>query len=206
MAQVKDIVDGIKHRLPDRANIYPALNRAVMMISKRLFYHKSTLVQGSLSVSVDASSSSVSMPSDFFGLMESPYINGKTYALLPVPDQTTKLNYTSDSTPIYYEMRGPTMYFYPGTSSAITINGGYWKKPTALTPPSDEIPFNGLFDDAIQEALIQVYTSDGNGSRVGALQNLISNAVDAVIPYLDLQAPKQFNDNLGLDFYANEEW
>lgn len=206
MGTVADIIDSIEHRLPDRVNIYPALNRAVRLVSKRLFYHKSSLVMGALSESVSSGANSFSLPSDFWGMISAPYVSGKTYALQPVPDMDTKLNYTDDSEPLYYEIKGQTMYLYPGTASDITMMGDYWSRPTKLTSPMDTMPYNELFDDAIEEALIHTYITGNSTGEIGGLQSFINKSVDEVVPYLDRKATVRVTDNLHLDYMTNSEW
>ena len=209
MSQVKDIIDGIKHRLPDRANIYPALNRAVRMVNKRLFYHKSSMIQGSLAVTIAAAGNSGDLPTDFWGLMERPYITGETWTLEPVPDQETKLRYTDDSIPIYYDVKGWTLYLYPGSTSGCTIGGDYWQRPTAVTSPTDTMPYHELFDDAISEVLIKVYqtgAASGDTSEISLMENFINGAVDQIVPYIEKKAPKRFSDFNSLDFMSNEDY
>ena len=215
MSQVKDVIDGIKHRIPDRTNIYPALNRAVRLVNKRLFYHKSSWVRGALSIYVApyltdqhgsiitdvdgnyieilASASSGILPSDYWGMMEKPYISTKTYPLEPVPDQTTKLEYTDASTPIYYEITGDAIDLYPGSARAITINGQYWTRPARLTKPTDTMPYQELLDDVIQEVLLR----EIKGDDIGAVQGFVYKAVDEIIPYVDKSGPKRIPDNAG---------
>jgi hypothetical protein len=209
MSQVKDIYDGIKHRLPDRVNLFPALNRAVRTISKRLFYHDVSMVRGSLAVTIAAGGNSGTLPSDCWGLVGRPYISGKTSFLAPVPDPRYKLLYTSDAEPLYYEVAGLTINLYPGSSAEATLNGSYWARPAALTALTDTMPFNELFDDAIQEVLIHTYKtglSSGDGNDIGLLTNFINKAVDEVAPYLDKQAMTQVEDVLGLDYLTHEEF
>jgi len=199
MSQVKDVIDGIKHRIPDRTNIYPALNRAVRLVAKRLFYHKSSWVRGALSVSISANASSGSLPDDYWGLIDKPYISTKTYPLEPVPDQNTKLNYTDTSIPIYYEVLGSTIYLFPGSNGAITLNGQYWSRPVALIDPTDTMPYNELFDDAIQEVLLR----EIKGEDINSIQAYIYKMVDEVVPYTDKFSPRMVDDNAGYNELAN---
>ena len=175
------------------------------MINKRLFYHKSTLIKGDLAITIAASGSSGSLPDGFWAFMERPYMDGKTYALRPVPNIETKLKYDQDSIPIYYERVGTTLNLYPGWSAGGTIKGLYWTTPTALTKHSDTIPYNGLYDDILQEALIHIYaTGDStNQGSIMTLTNFINESIDQIEPYTAGQAPKRFDDNYGLDYMAN---
>lgn len=195
MSQVKDIIDSIGHRLPDKNNLYPALNRAVRLIAKRLMYHDLSMVRGSLSVTISADSSSGTLPTDYWGLVGKPYLSGETRYLEPVPDPRYKLLYSENSKPRYYEIAGTTINLFPGSSSATTVYGDYWTRPTKLTSPMDTMPFSELFDDAIEEALVVTYT----GQDVGALQNIIYKAVDEVAPYLDKPATYRVQDTMNLD-------
>ena len=55
MSEARDIVDAVAHRLPGQKNIYPAINTAIRLLHKRLFFHKASMVSGALSVSIGAS-------------------------------------------------------------------------------------------------------------------------------------------------------
>lgn len=205
MSQVKDIIDGISHRLPDKINLYPALNRAVRMIAKRLFYHDVSLVRGSLSVSIAEDATTGTLPTDFWGLVGRPYIDGQTRYLEPLPEQRYKLLYTSAAIPIYYEIAGTSITLVPGASSASTVKGMYFQRPTQLTSPMDTMPYNEAFDDAIAEALIHTYiTGNSTGSEVATMQHFINKAVDEMAPYMDKSAPVRTKDDLELDYLTNE--
>jgi hypothetical protein len=209
MSTVRDIIDAIKHRLPDRVNLYPALNNAVRLISKRLYYHKASMIQEEFSITVAADTSSKALPSDYWGLITKPYVSGLTYNLEPLPNQETKLQYQTDGTPIYYQVKGQTLHFIPGTTAEITVKADYFKKETALTKPSDTMPFFEMFDDAIQEELIHYYMtgdSTGDPNTVVMMGNFIRKAVDEIVPYIDKIAPKRFDDAMNLDGITNEEW
>ena len=198
MSQAKDIIDDIKHRFPDRAgNIYPALNRAIRLVSKRLKYHGSSSVKGALSVSITAGASSGTLPTDFWGLLGEPYISGETYALKPLPDLRTKLIYSTASTPIYYEIYGSTINLIPGSSGAATVLGDYWQRPTKITKPTDTIPYLELWDDVIQEALIHIYSTGGSSvdaNYISMMENFIYKSIDEVIPGLERKAPTRIED------------
>lgn len=200
MSTVSDIFDAIGHRMPEKSNRYPALNNVVRLIAKRLFWHKSDLCVASLSVAVTASSEYASMPTDFWGLMQKPYINGKTWSLEPLPTKENALTMLSaDGEPRYFRMKGAAgvwrMYLYPNNSSAITINGDYFSRPTQLTKLSDTIPFNEMFDEVIQEGMVLFYTQGGT-----ALANIISEAVDNIVPLMDKTTVTQFPYPSELEF------
>lgn len=207
MSTVSEILEGIKYGLPNKVNT-SRVNRAVRLISKRLFYHHSSLVKGALSVTVSADASSASLPADFWGMIGWPYINGKTQHLYQLPDLETRLAYTSTSQPIYFDIKGQTIYLYPGTTSEITINGDYWAMPTEITALTDTVPFNELFDEAIVEALASTppVGERRDPKEMMIMKGLINQAVDEIAPYRDKKAPVRVEDNMALDVYANEDW
>ena len=189
MSTAIDIFDAVSHRLPVDNATYAALNMAIRTINKRLFFYKSSMVNGELSVSVTADNDGT-LPSDFWGLNGYPYINGKTWRLKPLPDLDTKLTYSDSGISKYYQIFGQTLRLVPTTSSDLTINGDYWQRPTKITAPSDTMPYFEMFDDAIAEYLIHWYAlgSKGSGEQIGALAAFINNAVDDVVPYIEQTA------------------
>jgi hypothetical protein len=184
------------------------------MISKRLFYHKSIIIKGELSVTFTAGSSTTALPDNFWGLIGKPYVNGDTVELQPIPNNKEKLFHTTAAQPRYYELAfsstggaysGPQMKLYPGASTETTVNGMYWSRPAKVSKPSDAVPFNEMFDDVIQEAVIHIYQtglSSGNPSDLGLLKEYINTSVDEIVPYIELSAPVRFEDSMNLDYFT----
>lgn len=207
MSEAKDIIDEISHRMPDKQNLYPALNRAIVLVSKRLKFHDSSLIRGALSVTVSADTSTGSMPSDYWGLLDKPYVSGKTEFLYPLPNDRTKLLHTTDSVPRWYEMVGTTINLIPGTTSEITILGPYWVKPTKITKPTDTMPYNEQFDDVIQEALLNIYITGGvDGNSIGTMKSLINDSIDLIMPGLEQKIPQRTPDAQNLNSYMDGDY
>ena len=145
-----------------------------------------------------------SLPADFWGLVDKPYIYGKPYPLLPIPNQVTHLGYLvgSSGPPLYYDILGTTkIYVIPDTSSDIVVKGQYWQKPTALTATSDPIPFSELFDDIIGEVLVQLYNRDAvsQGEAIGICDKIVREGVDPVVARFGLVAPSQMPAGIDWD-------
>lgn len=273
---VSDLIEEIQDMIPEERlpNLFPALNRAIRTIAKRLFVLGSDLVISEMSVSlfasIDYTASTIAfvsggletadtitdtasqfvveafmadmpietnstgnegpsriysvaagvinldaresvvtaaaagtsvkitsladfgyLPDDFWGLVDKPYIDGYTWPLEPLPNQSTKLIYASNSgTPRYYELKGNRLYVTPAAGTDVTIKGDYWKKPTALTGMDDYVPWNELFDDAIEEYLSRVLIA-GVAVTDADLKSYISGAVDMVTPKRSKKAPAQ---------------
>jgi hypothetical protein len=125
-----------------------------------------TVPTGSLTAALAGSDVTISgrkgygaLPSDFGGLISKPYLSGRLEPLLPVPDMETKLLLTGTGLPRYYEIKGANIYTYPPPSSDYTIIADYQAVPATLSAVGNTMPFNGLFDDAIAEAVMRIYRS-----------------------------------------------
>lgn len=200
MTTVSTFYTNLGDRLSDNvssvASIYAPLNRAIRAVSKRLYYHKSTLVQGNLSVSIAADANTGDLPSDFGGLMGSPYISGKTWKLTPLPDEDREIFYASTySTPKHYKVLGTTLKVIPGTGSAITVVGYYYALPATLSAATDSIPWTGQLDDVIGE-----YTIEAAKLRPvpeAAMQAIIVSGVDDFIKKREMRHPTKMTKSVG---------
>jgi hypothetical protein len=145
-------------------------------------------------ITITSLASYADLPSDFWGFIERPYINTYQYTLAPIPNQDTKLLYINTSgTPIYYDLVGSKMYLYPETSADITINGKYWKKPATISRMDETLPYDELFDDAIQEVLVQTLNFGGliPPEAQAALDAYLFKAVDLIGPHRHKRVPAQ---------------
>ncbi|MFA5378024.1 MAG: hypothetical protein WC455_19895 [Dehalococcoidia bacterium] len=122
------------------------------------------------------------LPSGFWGLVDQPYLDGKTYPLLPLPSEDVRLSYTSAGEPRYYQIKGNKIYFTPHVATDATLKGDYFCKPTEVTAVGDTLPFYELFDDAIGEALVRYYLPDGRFSveNLRAVQEFLFQEVDQI--------------------------
>ena len=119
------------------------------------------------------------LPSDFWGLKDKPYVDGKTYALRPLPSQDVTLQYPSAGEPIYYRILGTKIYVIPNTSADYTIKGDYFQRPTALTVTTSTVPFNELFDDVIAEYIVRYFR--GKESKSGVAETLLDKTLRAEV-------------------------
>lgn len=207
MSNVIDIVNSIKGQLPDRVNFYPIINKSVRLIAKRLFHLQSSLIKDSFSITIASGIEYGECPADFWGLMGRPYIVGANTPLAPIPNLDTKLFYEGASTAVqqYYEVRNFKIYVYPSPNAEIVLKGDYFLKPTVISAPTDTIPWNELFDDVISESIVYEYMpSEAKTGEKQLLSAFINEAVDQIVPYLDMAAPKRFKDATNLDGYLED--
>jgi len=110
-------------------------------------------------VTITSDDSFGDLPSDFGGLIGKPYLNGKTYPLLPLPSEDIALSYTSAGEPRYYQVKGSKIYVTPHTGTNYTIKADYFAVPAMVTAATDTLPFFDLFGDAMAEAVMRTYRS-----------------------------------------------
>lgn len=130
------------------------------------------------------------LPADFWGFFgkAKPYINGKDYPLNPLPSQDEKLNwYQSTGEPYFFELIGDWFVVTPPTSSDITVKGLYFQRPAALSSLEDTMPYQEIFDDVLQEYLVELLIM---GTASGAaIQQQLMVGVDLVVAKREQKAP-----------------
>lgn len=129
----------------------------VQYISQRLYIMDSDLIEASFSLSYAQDIDTAALPTDFQGLTQEPWLNGQTVPLSPLPDKSYEHRYSGSGEPRHYKVRQTNLILYPPTSEATTVKGFYNQKPTEITKLTDTIPWNGLFDGMIREALVETY-------------------------------------------------
>lgn len=188
MSTVQDILNIVEH-VWEGHNTYPSLNRSLRLVAQRLMWHKSDMQVTKMTVSFTADSSSASLPSDFWGLAGRPYIDGKTWPLLPVPNKDTHLDWSGYGVPQFYEILESTLYLIPGTSSAIDVKGDYFFCPATVDSADDTIPWGGLFDDAVAEYMKEADKINPIPETV--IQGTVWAMVDQLVPKRNRKAPKR---------------
>jgi len=76
--------------------------------------------------------------------------------IYPIPDIKLKAYYKIPSTPDYYELRYLTVTLYPTPSMDLIINGEIYVNPTPIESMDSYLPFGGLLDQAITEAVMMI--------------------------------------------------
>jgi len=191
MSTAIDILKQVRHTIDPAADVLGALNEAIRVVAKRLYAIKSKIIHSDLSISIVADDTSASLPSDFWGMDSYPYLSGKSRHLLPLPSLAVKLSYTGTGIPLYYEIKGTSIYITPTTSGAYTIVGDYISKPTKLTATSDTVPYNELFDDVLTDYM-KLYFTNPKGGVVSVPQNWLDK-IDLVAARREKKAPFHTN-------------
>ena len=142
-------------------------------------------------ISLSSDPAAALLPADFWGMRSKPALEGARFPLNPIPSQTARLYYSGRTGPVeYYNLAGDKMNLYPGTASDIIIIGDYWKKPVRLTDMEDVLPFNDLFNDAIEEYLVAVL-GGGPMAAVVSTKAILIDSVDLIVKMREIKAPER---------------
>ena len=139
------------------------------------------------------------LPDDFWGLWGKPYLDGKTYPLIPLPGTDTELQFTGSGTPIYYKIRGNRIYVTPHTGTDYTIKADYFQKPETIENTTDYLPYDDLFNDVIYELVLNLFKK--SGILVPELQAVFNAAIDVVAVKRGKKAPKPPTRGINYDHY-----
>lgn len=167
---------------PPQLDIYTAANMVMDIIYKRLMVKNSDLIVDQFVQPVTANLASVTLPTDFMGFFELPNLSGRYWYLTPLPKHQRAQHFTA-GTPKYYELRGTTMTLVPAPNENVTVVGQYYRKPVKITAIADVIPFEGLFDTVIQEAIIAVSQQGAGIVTDQTFQAMLYKQIDEILPF-----------------------
>ena len=151
---------GEKIRLP----FLDALQAVSDIIATRLYELKSDLVKADLDKDVakdEGVAGSFTLDAGFVTFVDDPWIEGYLTTLLPVTDELIRIHEAETSSgsaeviPQYYRLRGLAVTLYPTNTVDITVRGSYYHKPI-LDGLTDDIPFSGLFDQLVADAVVKI--------------------------------------------------
>ena len=125
------------------------------------------------------------LPSDFRGLAERPFVNGELDPLEPVTEELRRTLVQQTGSPTHYELKATKLYLWPLPEETTIIRGAYFKHPGTLTAYTEDIPMNGIFDlayRAIVLAIVELGVSTD-------LTPLLDKHVGEVLEVRDSHAP-----------------
>lgn len=96
------------------------------------------------------------LPAEFRGLAERPFVNGETNPLEPVTEELRRDLVQATGSPTHYELKGTKLYLWPLPEETTVVRGSYFKHPGTVTLFEENIPFNGIFDLAYRAVVLGV--------------------------------------------------
>jgi len=158
-----------------------ALNTAVGIFFERLHRMRSEIARAQFSA-VSVTGEITALPADFRGLATNEL------SLLDAAGVRTKLvempfgadqDITGD--PVYFKMAGAlSLQILPAPAVTYTLDGWYYSHPAALTLAST-IPWSGLFDAVLADAVVVISGAGSVGAVIGSMRESIGEMVDGVI-------------------------
>lgn len=157
-----------------------SLNNAIRVVTRRLLYRKSSLLKEAFSGSFGAGISYVDLPTGYLGFCPDapPSVSGTP--MFPLPPYKYG-SYSATGTPEFYDVRGGKLNLYPTPTDATTVTALYFFKPDMLTNLSGDLPWFGLLDDLLGEALSLMGKTGQWGSITAEWEALINREVDKLL-------------------------
>lgn len=168
---VSELLERVMPGIETRTSVMPfmqSVQNVIELIVLRLWKLESDLLKEDWTEDVESGEPVVSLPDKFLGFIPRsfPWLEGLIIPLFPLPPGF-KQRFTEAGTPKYFELRGPKITLYPTPDDDYTIRGEINCRPEQVTSLDDDIPFGGLFDQAITQGVIMV---SQNGSKITATE------------------------------------
>jgi len=183
MATVQDIFNRIAPRLgatPPVDTFVNVVATVVYHIDKRLLANRSNIIKQEFSLSFAADTESVLVPENLIGanktVMATKDSDGSKRVLDLVSDDE-RWRFSETGSPRYYDFIGDYLYLYPTPNSAFTVKFmGFGR--TIITAMTDNIPYNGRFDNVIAELSLLFGASPITAAVDQTIQAMVTKEVD----------------------------
>lgn len=170
--------------------IFGAANAAVRSIGKRLAGRRSDLVKKPVELDYAAGDAFAALPAALLGFAEDPYLLPGKIPLSPLqPDERAALD--TAGRPRCYELIGRTLYLFPYPNTAMTLKGMGYQLPAPLTDLSDDLPWPGVLDELLQEAVYRVCSAGPMHVVDPAFEAFIEQELDRLLPVRSGARPRR---------------
>lgn len=195
---VKELIESARLDLHSKTDyeIIPlqTINEAVDLLFELLWKRQSHLIRSEYELDFTAGVNRATFTdagyTGFRGLRESPYTVSTTGELvkvllpLPVNGRGGLAGWTCID-PDYFELESnDALLVFPISTVAVKVKGDAYFHPATLTSVTDEVPFNGYFDRALKQVLIQSKTAGLRYAEDPAFMAFLEVAVNDVTPII----------------------
>lgn len=181
---LQDVMQAVLPRLREAAgvDIFQSANAALRNIGKRLAARRSDLVKGAFSLDFPAGPS-MDLPADVVGLAEDPYavIGLTTIFLSPLRSQD-RADLDKEGSPRCYELLGRQLCLLPYPAEPIVVKGMGYSLPERLTALDDVVPWSGVLDELVIEAVCRVASMGLAHAVDPVFQAFVSQELDRLLP------------------------
>ncbi|MHB8708883.1 MAG: phage adaptor protein [Desulfuromonadales bacterium] len=189
---VQELLFAILPRLQDTSGveIFGAANAAVRSIGKRLAGRRSDLVKKPVEVEYAAGDAFAALPAALLGFAEDPYLLPGKIPLTPLqPEERADLD--KPGRPRRYELIGRMLYLFPYPENSMTLKGMGYQLPAALTSLDEGLPWPGVLEELLQEAVYRVCSAGPMHVVDPAFEAFIEQEIDRLLPVRSGARPRR---------------
>lgn len=178
---LQEIFDKVVIRMnnePPLQDFITTTQHVVDSIDKRLQVLQSDLIKYDMTKDFAVDEYQANLPYGFLGVDGTPYFSTATIVkriLTPLPD-CKRGSYTDTGIPEHYDIRNGSINVYPSCSEAVTLKYTAYKKHN-ISKLTDNIPYQGLFNDTITELVVKFGSNPANVVD-GVIDAIVYRAVD----------------------------
>ena len=141
---------------PQEVDFLTATQAAVDVATQILREAYSNLLIEDISIPILANEPTYALDPLFIGFVDFPWIAELKKVIFPIPNIQTKIDYSTPNPPTYYELRGFNLTLWATPALNYTLVGEYYRRPAPLVDMSSTLPFYGLIDNALVDAVAMI--------------------------------------------------
>jgi hypothetical protein len=205
MSTAQDVLDGVRYDLRNYADIdfdsallINYLNRSLKILDYTLGQHNSDWTLNNDTVTLSSGNNYTAVPTGAFNIREVWIGTDRKENLDPMALLYKRQNRDDRAEPNFWSHMGSSLEFECDARSTYTVTVFYDKFSTAITAEDDNMPYAGIFDDALRESIVIMCEAKKykNPQEADAMYLAIFNS----IVYQDTINRKFIKKNGKLDF------
>lgn len=171
-------------KLPEGSGVsfIDALNTAVDVFFERLHRKRSEIVRATFEdLDVGVADEVIDLPANFRGLVSGRLRLSSGTTSLQISELPADVDPPTSGKPAYFSLIGARqMQFYPASDADYTLEGGYYGHPGTMSM-SSRIPWGGLFDNALADAVVAIAAAGSIETMQSATRGTLDEMIDGVL-------------------------
>lgn len=176
-----------------RGTFLDGVNAVQDVIAQHLWLSNADLLRTSYEDTLDAETAQLTLPSGTLGLVDGewPWLSNAELTpgrpLMPLPSWL-RHTFTEMGQPRYFELRKLSLTVFPTPELESTVKLELFARPDALTALSDELAWDGMFDQVFVEAVPRFNVIGGMITVTAEVEAFIHQRVDLLVNHRPAKA------------------